>query len=161
VYSLPESKPGKRSKLTFNEIKILYYVRSVKTYWGSRNHLQELVNIDGGSFDEAMERLIGPFLMEVRGENRLGLVVTKDGENMIRFLRAPNYILPTMYIIGAGLLVLGAITLLSPLVVLRLLPFAFLAFGGLAIGGVASFYVFTRNYAREFLQIRDRPALKV
>lgn len=146
-----------RESLTFNELKILYYVRSIKRYKGSRNHLQELVNIDGGSFDLTMDRLIGTYLEE----GSEGLKVTEVGEKAIRFLRVPNYVLFAMYIIGAGALILGVTSLFAPLAVLRLLPLSLILLGAVGIGGDLAFYTFARNYAKEFLRTRDKPLFKV
>ena len=152
---------SKDGKLTFNQIKILYYVRSVKRFTGSRNRLQELVNIEGGSFDETLDRLIPVYIVEVRDEDKIFLKVTKKGDQAIRFLRIPNYALFATYMVGVGLVVLGFLITYTPFSLLWYVPIAVLAFGFLGIGSSLAYYHFARNYAKEFLQIRDKPPLTV
>ena len=149
----------KKKRLTFNEIKILYYIRSVKQYRGTRNHLQELVNIEGGSFDPALDRLLGPYIEEVRAGNSQFLRLTEEGDKAIRFLRIPNYILPAMYFAGTVTVVIGLYTLLLPVVVLPLLSLATIALGLISVAGATSYIALSRSYAKEFLRIEDRPSL--
>ena len=149
----------KEKNLTFNEIKILYYIRSVKRYRGTRNHLQAVVNIEGGSFDPALDRLLGPYIEEVRAGNSEFLKLTEEGDKAIRFLRIPNYILPAMYFAGIVTVIIGLYTLLLPVVVIPLLSLVTIALGLISVAGATSYIFLSRRYAKEFLRIEDRPSL--
>ena len=113
--------------------------------------------MEGGSFDDAMNRLVGTYLRE----DAKGVSLTEEGEKAVRFLRVPNYVLPSLYFISGCVLFLGVISLLSPIPVLGLLPVTLVLLGALGIGADMTFYIYTRSYAREFLRIRDKPLLKV
>jgi hypothetical protein len=152
---------GVGDRLTFNQLKILYYIRSVKQFAGSQNQLQELVNIEGGSFDVAFDKLKGKYLEEVREDNRVVLKVTKEGDKAVRFLRVPNYVLASMYSVGVGLVVLGFLITHTPMDLRWYIPVAVMAFGFLSIGGALGSLFYARTYAKEFLRIRDKPSMTV